>query len=86
MPFKIGKNKKEKIETDFDTVIAQMKKNKVPLFMIISQLAAALSDLIDEVVQSEDIHLVSAVESHVEKILLSKVKEARESLERIKKK
>ena len=76
--------KDEKKFTNFDQVINYLRDQKVDDFLILSQLVAAMNDVIDDIVESKDYNLLVATESHIEKILLAKLKNAISDLEKSK--
>jgi len=85
MSFLGGKKKEDEVQPSrFDALVQELRKQRVDDFMILSQLISAMNDLIDVILKKEDYHTLVATESHVEKILLAKIKEAVASLEKKK--
>ena len=78
----LGRNKEEKKITSFDAAIKYLREQKVDDFLILSQLVAAMNDVVSDIIASQDYNLLIATESHIEKILLAKIKDARASLEK----
>lgn len=85
MPLFGGKKKEDEVQLSrFDVLVQEMRKQRVDDFMILSQMIAAMNDLVDSILKKEDYHTLVATESHIEKILLAKIKEAVNELEKKK--